>query len=571
MRRTLWFATLLAAGCTGKITGFVTPQHVGSSGGGAGGGTMMQTTDPTDPNPCTPTLSVGSAPMRRLSHLEYGYSLTDIFTNLFSDATMTSTVATQQATLQPDPASLGFKNSATFLVVNDVLAQNYMDAAEQMSITATSTANLSKLLGGCDPATTGEQACADQFIASFGKRAYRRALDANEVQAYQTVYANARSAGYDFPTGIQWLVFTFLQAPGFLYRAELDNPGDGPTRALTPSELAVRLSYLLWESVPDDTLYQAVTDGKLVTKDDLKAQATRMIADPKAGRLFDFYSQYLNQDQLANYARDATVYPNLDPNLPSLLGQEVQQFVQNTVFDGDSKLSTLLTAPYTYVNGPLATHYGFTGVTGTQWQKVSWPVRRGGLFMLGGVLGVRDKATRTSIVRRGVTMRTSVMCQVVPAPPPNVPPLGPIDANQSQADILAAHRQNAACSGCHNLLDPLGSTLENIDAVGRNRTQDEKGNPVSTTGALSGLSADLDGPVADGVDLFSRYAKSDVVSSCFATQIYRFTVGRQEEPGDACSRWVLRQGFRDSGGDIKQYLVDLTQTDDFSNRPVSLP
>lgn len=560
MRRTLIFATVLAVGCTGKISGFTGPDHISGAGGG---GAEMMTTDPTDPNPCTSTITIGTSPLRRLSHLEYGYSLTDIF----NDPAIAPTITTGQAGLVPDPVSLGFKNSASFLTVTDVLAQNYMDAAEQVSIQA--VADLTKLLP-CDPAN-GEQACSTQFINTFGRKMYRRALSSDEVTAYQTVYSNARNGGYDFSTGIQWVVFTFLQAPGFLYRAELDNPGDGTTRPLTQAELAVRLSYLLWESSPDATLDAAVDANALATKDQLKAQAQRMLADPKAQRLFDFYAQWLSQDKLQTYSRDATVYPNLDPNLPTLLGQEVQQFVNGVVFEGDGKLSTLLAAPYTYVNSPLAKHYGFGAVSGSQWQKAQWSSHRGGLFMLGGVLGVKDKATRTSIVRRGAMVRTQVMCQVVPAPPPNVPPLGAIDANQTQADILAQHRSNSACSGCHNMLDPIGETFEKIDAVGRDRTLDEKGNAVSSAGTLTGLSTALDGPVADSMDLFTKFTQSDAVSNCFATQVYRFTVGRQEEPADACSRWMLRQRFRDSGGDIKDYLVGITQTDDFSNKSVSLP
>jgi len=563
MPRRLLLATLLMCACEGKIGDILHPGSGGGAGGIGGNAGMNVTTDPTDPSPCTSTLTIGSAPLRRLSHLEYGYSLTDVLAN----STLTPVVQTQQATLVPDPISLGFKNNASFLQVSTVLAQQYMDAAEQVSIAA--VADLTKLLP-CNP-TGNEQACADQFITTFGRKMYRRALTPDEVTAYQTVYANARNAGFDFSTGIQWVVFTFLQAPGFLYRAELDSPGDPAIRALKPEELAARLSYLIWQSVPDDALNQAVADGKLATKADLAAQAQRMLDDPKAQRTFDFFAQWLNLDALSNFSRDATVYPNLDPKLPQLFRDEVQHYVQGVVFDGDSKISTLLTASYTFVNSELATHYGLSGVSGTGWQKASWSSRRGGLFMLGGVLGTRDKATRTSIVRRGVLMRTQVMCQVVPAPPPNVPPLGPVDQTISQADRLAQHRTNAACAGCHNMIDPLGSPFEGIDAVGRDRTVDETGHPVITAGAVTNLSDKLDGPVSDGVDLFGKFAQSDVVPNCFATQLYRFSNGRQEEDADACSRWQLRQRFRDSGGNIKDYLVGLTQTDDFSNRPVSLP
>lgn len=543
--------------CQGQI---LPPGEVPPTGGGSGGsGGGAVTVDP-----CTPTVVVGTAPMRRLSHEELRYSLQD----LFAPPALKPIVDTQVNGLLPDPTSLGFKNSAQFNTVQSVLAQQYMDAAEKYATAA--AANLGTLLP-CNPAGN-EAACAAQFIQTFGARFYRRALDADETAAYQKVYAAARTQGYDFATGIEWLVFTFVQSPGFLYRVELDQPGQPPVRPLTGLELATRLSYLIWQSVPDAALLDAVATGKLVTKADLEVQARRMLADPKALRTYTFFQQWLRLDQLPALKRDPVAYPNLDPNLADLFQREAQAFVKGVVFDGDHTLKTLLGAKYTYANAALATHYGLSGVTGTTFQKVDWTGRRGGLLMLGGVFATADLETRTSIVRRGLMLRTAVMCQPIGAPPANVPALGPIDQTQSQADRLAQHRTNPSCAACHVKMDPLGSAFENIDAVGRSRTKDEAGHSVVTTGELKGtVEPALEGTVTDGFDLVGRLAQSKTASDCFTTQLFRFSSGRQEQPEDACSTFRLRQRFTASGGDIQELIVGLTQTDDFTMRRVALP
>lgn len=515
-------------------------------------------------NPCTDQVTIGSAPMRRLSHDEYRYSLTDVF----GQPALTQAVQTQAQTFLPDSTSLGFRNGAAFLTVTPVLAQQYMDAAEQIASIA--TADLGALLP-CSPAAN-EASCAGEFIRTFGRRLYRRALTADELAAYQAVYDSARSKGYDFQTGVEWLVFTFVQSPGFLYRLELDTAADPPVRQLTPTELASRLSFLLWQAGPDEALLSAAEQGQLATKADLDREARRLLADPRAQRSFTFFEQWLGLDGLSGLKRDPTQFPGLDPTLGGLLHDEAQAFVKGVVWDGDGTLSTLVTAPYTYVNGPLAAHYRYSGVTGSGFQQVAFPGRRAGLFMLGGVLAVRDRETRTSIVRRGLAVRTAYMCQPVGAPPPNVPALGPVDQNQSQTSRLAEHRSNPACAGCHSQLDPVGSPFEGIDAVGRDRTTDEGGRPVITQGSLT-ASGDpsLNGVVTDGLDLVTRLAQGPDVRNCFATQLYRFSMGRKEEDADACSRYRLRTRFKASGTDIRDLLVGLTQVDDFTLRRTTPP
>ncbi len=522
-----------------------------------------------EPDPCTQGVIVGSAPLRRLSHEEYGYSLSDIYAQ---DA-LTTIIDTQEAALSPDPQSLGFDNSSAFLVVSSTLAQNYMDAAEAVS--AQAVTDLTKILPCTYTPATAESACIDQFIQTFGRRMFRRAIATDEAARYRAAYDGARSAGYDFPTGVQFVLFAFMNSPNFLYRIELDAPGSTGTRPLSGLELAARLSYTLWHSTPDETLLAAAEGGQLSTKAQVAAQASRMVADNKVRRAYSFFNQWLQLQPLTELLqqRDPTAFPNLDPMLPTLFDGETQAFVNGVVFDGDSTVKSLLTAPFTYVNAELATHYGLTGVTGTDYVKTAQKNdRRGGLFMLGGVLAVHDKSTRTSIVRRGLTVRTQVMCQIVPAPPPNIPALGEVDANTTQAQLLAEHRTNPACASCHDRMDPLGSAFEAIDGVGRDRTVDEGGHPVVTTGAISGSENGLiDGNVTDAMDMMTKFASSTDAQDCIATQLYRFAAGREEETADACSRYQLRQGFQTSGGNIKALLTGLTATDDFFNRQVTPP
>lgn len=506
---------------------------------------------------CLDTPTVGAAPLRRLSHVEYQYALTD----LFGDAALA-----QRATRDfvPDPISLGFSNSARFLDVKPVMLQAYQSAAELVASEVVK--NLSALVP-CSPAA-GE-ACAQRFIESFVGRAYRRPLTAEEVQRYLTVF-RAGLMDADFATGIEWVVSTALQAPFFLYRPEVD--GD-PTRTqlLSPHELASRLSFFLWQSIPDQALLDAARNGQLATKQDVEREARRMLADPKAERLFTFFEQWLGITELASFRRDPTIYPGLPADLPALMREEARQYVTHTVLEGGS-LGDLLTGEYSYVNGPLAQHYGVPGVTGEAFQRIRWSSgKRGGLFMTSGALTAHDMQTRTSIVRRGLSVRTLLLCQNIPAPPNNVPlNLGPVDGSASQAQRLAAHRTEPACAGCHALLDPLGEPFEHIDAVGRERTVDEGGHPVVTVGEIVNTQS-IDGTVTDGLDLLKKIAASREAQACMVTQLFRFAAGREESEADLCSRQRTLQAFKDANWNLKELFVAMTQTDDFLMRPAITP
>ncbi|HVR62479.1 MAG TPA: DUF1592 domain-containing protein, partial [Polyangia bacterium] len=504
--------SLSAVACTGAIGGPSSPG--GSPGGGAGAGqngsgaggpgmvvgpAVLGGRSADDVLASCGAPSPGRAPLRRLSNAEYRNTISDLFASVPSVLSLVST-ATQ--TFPPEPQSLGFRNSADYLSVPSLAAQAFLDAADQFSQAAAQAPGFVTCASGVKDAT-----CASAFIASFGQKAYRRPLTADDTARYTALYQKAIAGGYDFQTGIEWIVFAMLQSPQFLYRFELGGTAAGSAVKPSPYEIASRLSYLYWQSMPDAALFDAAASGQLGTTAQIETQARRLLADPRAARLLEYFDQWLDLDAVQEMTRDATVFANLDPQLPSLLLQETNAFVADVLHAPGGSFEQLLTAPYTFANAALAKHYGLGGPAGAGFEKVAAPGRSGVLTQ--GMMLAHDKPTRTSIVRRGLKIRTDVLCQTVPAPPPNVDTdLGKLGANLTQRQRLEQHRQNSACASCHNLMDPIGVVFEGFDAVGRPRTVDETGQPVVLASELDGT-ADANGPVADPVALGQRLAGSD--------------------------------------------------------------
>ncbi len=559
--------------CTGHINGGPGGPGAPTGGGGttgstgAGGATQMvagpevlggKTAEQVlatcnAPNP-------GRSPLRRLRNAEYRNTITDLFASVPAIVSMVPTVT---AEFPPEPVSLGFRNSGDYLNVPTLAAQKFMDAADAISTAAAAAPSFVTCANGTKDAT-----CATAFISSFGKQVYRRPLTTADTTQYTALYQKAISSGYDFQTGIEWIVYAMLQSQQFLYRFELNSMPAGAYAKPSPYELATRLSYLYWQSMPDQTLFTAADAGQLATQAQIEAQARRMLADPKSTRLLEYFNEWLSLDALSEMTRDPMVFPNLDPNLPSLLQQETYAFVSDLMSSPTGDFTTLLTAPYTFANAELAKHYGLSGPTGTAFERVDTPGRSGVLTQ--GMMLAHDKATRTSIVRRGLEVRTEVLCQIVPAPPPNVN-ITLDDASQaglSQKQRLEQHRTNASCASCHNLMDPIGVVFEGFDAVGRARTLDDSGQPVVLTSTVD-ATEDANGPVADATSLGQLLAKSDEVRGCYATNTFRFFYGREVETPDACSMARLLVDFKGTGYNLKELLVGLTRTDAFLYREVS--
>jgi hypothetical protein len=377
---------------------------------------------------------------------------------------------------------------------------------------------------------------------------------------------------------VQWIVFTMLQSPNFLYRVEVGQPlisGAPGVMQPTPYEMAARLSYLLWQSTPDDALLTTAQAGGLTTREEVLTQARQMIQDPKADRLYEFFDQWLDVDAAQAMQRDTTVFPNLEADLPALFREETRNFVLNLLHSPTGNLNDLFTAPYTYANARLAAHYGLTGptvagLTGEAFARVDRPDSVG-FFSQGGFISAHDKPTRSSIVRRGLKMRTDLLCQLIPAPPNNVQiNLDALAANLTQRERLAMHRTDPVCAGCHELMDPIGLVFEGYDAVGRPRAMDENGNPIDSSSTIS-RTKDIDGAVTGPADLATKMAGSEEVRSCYTTQTFRFFYGRDAAAGDACTQAELAQAFAGSNYNLSELIVALTQTDAFLYRPMNVP
>jgi len=545
-------------GCNGAIGSH--PTTTGAGGGGTVvGPAVLGGKSPEEVLALCTTPSPGRSPLRRLSNAEYRNTITDLFANV---PAVLALVPTATINFPSEPESLGFRNSGDYLTVPSLAAQTYQDAAEQIAEAAAGATNFVTCANGTQDAT-----CATSFINSFGKQVYRRPLAADDTARYRTLYDKAISSGYDFKTGIEWIVFAMLQSPQFLYRFELGSTPVGSYAKPTQYEIASRLSYIYMQSMPDATLFAAAEAGQLSTPAQIEAQARRMLADPKGGRLLDYFEQWLDTDTLTDIVRDGTVYPNLDPTLPALLQGETRAFAADLLTSGGN-FEALFTAPYTFANAALAKHYGLTGPTGSAYERIDAPGRAGVLTQ--GMLLAHDKATRTSIVRRGLKIRTDVLCQIVPAPPPDVD-LSSLDKTAtgvSQRDRLEAHRTVASCAGCHNLMDPIGVVFEGFDAVGRARTVDEMGLPVVIASEVSGTQ-DADGPVADPGALGALLAQSAQVRGCYVTNNFRFFYGHEVEQADACSIARLLVDFKGSGYNLTELLVALTRTDAFLYRGVT--
>ena len=350
----------------------------------------------------------------------------------------------------------------------------------------------------CRPATAEEEGpCADEILGTLARRAFRRPVDELDLEVLRGFYVEGRAEG-NFDAGIQRSLESMLVDPEFLFRIERDPAGIDPATPyrLSDVELASRLSFFLWSSIPDDELLDAAETGTLRDPAVLERQVRRMLADEKAGVLVSsFAAQWLHLRRMRTVAPDVNAFPGFDENLRDALVRETELFVESQMRD-DRSVVELLDADYTFVNERLARHYGIPNVYGSRFRRVDLPgeVRRG-LLGHGSVLTVTSLATRTSPVVRGKWVLENILGTPPPPPPPDVPDL-PERADDGTVTSLRArleaHRANPVCSNCHARMDPLGFALENFDAVGKWRDAGVAGTPIDPSGTLP------DGTAFDG-------------------------------------------------------------------------
>ena len=344
----------------------------------------------------------------------------------------------------------------------------------------------------CQPATVSEERdCATVILSRLARRAYRRPVSANDVSTLLSFFDRGRENGGSFDRGIQLALERLLVDPDFLLRIERDPDSIEPERLyqLSDMEIASRLSFFLWGSLPDDLLLDVAERGHLTDPVQLEAQVRRMLDDPRSRSLVDdFAVQWLHLRNLEDVKGDPVPFPDFDDNLVEAFYEETTRFLSSTLRE-DRSILDLLDADYTFVNERLARHYGIQGIYGSRFRKVIVPNReqRGGLLGHGGLLAISSYPTRTSPVLRGKWLLDTIFGAPAPTPPADVPSLperGEGGNTTSVRDRLERHRQAPACAACHATIDPPGFALENFDGLGAWRNVDEFGNPIDATATM---------------------------------------------------------------------------------------
>ncbi|HEX5661193.1 MAG TPA: DUF1592 domain-containing protein [Polyangiales bacterium] len=528
------------AGCSGTI-----------AAPGLGGAPTLSSEDGPPGSPGVPTgqadgFEAAPVALRKLTVYQYENTVADLFG-----------VMAKLPELEPDTSINGFFAIGAAKATVSVSAAEKFESAAFVLAAAALDATHRDAFVGCTPATAG---CADGFVARFGQRAFRRPLTAEEVARYVGLASQAQAAlGGDFYAGLSYAIAGMLQAPSFLFRVELGKDGGGNTVAYDDYELATRLSYLLWNTTPDDALLAAASRGELSKLDGLLEQADRLIADPRAKSALDnFHSERLSLEEIDLVDKNAKVMPDgFDDALKTAMKDDVLDTIEDYTFGANTDFRELFTTRVAFVNSELATLYGLPASSNG---RVTLPADgpRAGLLGKAVFLATYAHTDGTSPTKRGKFIRERMLCQSIPAPPPEVSTVLPEPAANAPTmrERLAVHNSVASCAGCHKLMDPIGLSLENFDAVGRWR-KDDNGHALDVTGSLNG--SDFDG----ALQLAELLHDEESAIECVARQLYRYATAHVETDGEEPAVQETIEAFAASGYKFSALLRAVIGSDGF--------
>jgi len=539
----------LVAACSGQIA-----EPVGSNEPDG----PLTSADPTRPglpgstNTPAATGGTGSTPASAPAAL-LGRTGPRRLTNVEFDNTMHDLLGTEQklaAGFVSEEAE-GFDNIASALDVTPSQYESYFNAADTLATEFFATPKQRDANVTCTPSGTDGGACLDTFLKSFGTRVFRRALRADEQDGLKHAYGRARALGETEQASLQHVLVAMLASAPFLYRTELPDTTPGATlaRALDGYELASRLSYFLWSTLPDAELFRVAADRSLTQTEVLRQQLGRMLDDPRAQAFVDnFAGQWLGIRSLTQHEVLSEVYPDFDAPLRAAMIQEARSYFGEFLFE-DRPLNEFMRAEFHFVDKRLAAHYGIAAPTQTGFARIEKPIGdRRGFLGLASFLTVTSFAQRTSPTLRAKWILEQLLCSPVPPPPANViAALEGKDATNSDTTVdnvrarLEQHRRDPACSGCHNLMDPIGLALESFDGIGKSRTKYDNGDAVDTHGVLPDGTA-VDGPVA----LSNVIANDPRFLRCVTQKVLTYALGRTLEDESEMIDATLAS-YRDTG------------------------
>jgi uncharacterized protein DUF1592/uncharacterized protein DUF1588/uncharacterized protein DUF1595/uncharacterized protein DUF1585/uncharacterized protein DUF1587 len=526
MNRFIPFAVVLASAAGGACIG-----HIG--GGEGEPGVDGQSLD------CSSTV----VPLRRLSRARYERTIVDLFGGL----------VTPSASFPTSSPGYAFDSYAEANGISLPGVESIMQAAEEVAVQAVD--HLDVLLP-CDPAVI-DGACVEAFVRDFGRRAFRRPLTDDEATRLVGVYDGAEGEPKD---KVALVVDTVLQMPELLYLLEEGRPGgDGRTVLLTDHEVASRLSYMLWGTMPDEELLAAADAGEVHTAAQIEAQARRLLADRErsAPALVAFVRQWMRLDQFAAATKSTELFPDWAELAPSV-EEETNRFIEHVLFEGNATLEELYTSPDAWVNAPLEAYYGLPPQSSgaDDWIEVALdPSQRPGLLLRGAMLATLAHSEEPSPTLRGKLVRMQLLCEEIPPPPPQAATVSPGgDTTIERSEWLMGQE---FCGKCHALLDGIGIGLMSYDAIGRFTTE------PSPAGEIRGWE---DGAFQSGAELAAMLAASDEAATCAVRQTLRYAVSRDDAAADACRVDDLAERFRASGGSFVELYADLVTSDAFLTR-----
>jgi len=500
----------------------------------------------------------------RLSHRQWENSIRDLF--YLDQGTGKSGL------FIGDPVSGGFDNNSEKLVVSATLWTDYQRASEEI---AEQVILDPELMAAVVPAVEGDStAIATAFIETFGARAYRRPLTAEEVASHLAVFQQGVNLGGDdpFAEGVRVLLQTFLQSPHFLYRVELSDAANDDGRiALSSWEIASKLSYMLWDTMPDEALFAAAAADELTGVAGVEAQGKRMLADPRAREMVAaFHFQTLDIDHRANINKDPGLFPEFEVGMRQMMIDETMMFVDDVVFEGGGTLAELLTEPYSFVNKTLAPLYGLDpgGFTDELVATQLDPTQRAGLTTQLGFLAANASTTENDPIHRGVFLNLKLLCTGLPPPPDVLPPPPPPVEGESLRERIDRHTGEGTCGqSCHaTLINPLGFAFESYDPLGRWQTMDA-GKPVDATGEFLFASGvhQFDG----GVQLANLMAENTDAHRCYVAHLLEYGYARTPQSADNAA--IIALAERSLGDDlpITSLILELTKSDAFRFRALA--
>ncbi|MDP3231760.1 MAG: DUF1588 domain-containing protein [Myxococcales bacterium] len=499
-------------------------------------------------------------PMRLLTRAEFDNTIAD----LLGDTSNPS------KDFPREPIVHGFDNDAKSLQVTDESVTRYLEAAESIAA-GVMASRKDRVL----PCQTRDTACADTFISTTGRRLFRRALTVEERAAFKVFFQQVfASQNGNFETAIEWTLQVMLQSPQFLYRFEegVVPPSKWDMRTpLLGTELASRLSYLLWASAPDDTLLDLAEAGQLEDPTVLEAQAKRLLSDARGmrGRM-RFVSLWLRAEDISRLSKDPVNYPNFSPALAAAWQQSFDLFLRDSL-SREGTLKALLVSDRLYVNDLMQSYANRSGLN-ADFTPVAMPdSQRLGVLTQPGFLARLSSPDQSSPIRRGIFVLEHLMCQPPPAPPPGFNPVPPApNTGATTRERFAQHSVDPNCSGCHALIDPVGFGFENYDAVGAYRTV-ESGKTVDASGSVyAARDEKLTGPFNGISELARRLADSRQVHDCVASEWMRFAMGRGLGDGDQCSLTQVQEKFTASQGRFDDLLTAIIMSDTFRTRPAGV-